>query len=99
MWAGHFSERSTIVLRLHHAAIVAFFETSSGAGAQMYAEKTGVGSRVSPWEMMMPIGSFDVFALESFFIRSVGRCAGRIARARYVKAGGIPYLTIHGSFC
>ena len=34
----------------------------------MYAENTGVGSRVSPCEMMIPRGSFDDFALVSFFI-------------------------------
>ena len=34
----------------------------------MYAENTGVGSRVSPCEMMIPRGSFDSFTLECFFI-------------------------------
>jgi hypothetical protein len=41
-----------------YAARVAFLEGISGAGAQIYAEKTGVGSRVSPCEMMIPSGSF-----------------------------------------
>ena len=34
----------------------------------MYAEKTGVGSVLSPLEMMMPIGSDESVSLRSFFI-------------------------------
>ena len=34
----------------------------------MYAEKTGVGSVLSPLEMMMPRGSDDAISLRSFFI-------------------------------
>ena len=41
----------------------------------MYAEKTGVGSVLSPLEMMMPMGSDDPFSLRSFFILTlVGEC-------------------------
>jgi hypothetical protein len=34
----------------------------------MYAEKSGVGSVLSPLEMMMPRGSDDAISLRSFFI-------------------------------
>lgn len=34
----------------------------------MYAEKSGVGSVLSPLEMMMPRGSDDTISLRSFFI-------------------------------
>jgi hypothetical protein len=34
----------------------------------MYAEKTGVGSVLSPLEMMMPIGSDEPVSLRSFFM-------------------------------
>jgi len=34
----------------------------------MYAEKNGVGSVLSPLEMMMPRGSDDAISLRSFFI-------------------------------
>lgn len=34
----------------------------------MYAEKSGVGSVLSPLDMMMPRGSDDTISLRSFFI-------------------------------
>jgi hypothetical protein len=34
----------------------------------MYAEKSGVGSVLSPLEMMIPRGSEDTISLRSFFI-------------------------------
>jgi len=34
----------------------------------MYAEKSGVGSVLSPLEMMIPRGSDDTISLRSFFI-------------------------------
>jgi hypothetical protein len=34
----------------------------------MYAEKNGVGSVLSPLEMMMPRGSDEVISLRSFFM-------------------------------
>ena len=34
----------------------------------MYAEKSGVGSVLSPLEMMIPRGSDDAISLRSFFI-------------------------------
>jgi hypothetical protein len=34
----------------------------------MYAEKTGVGSVLSPREMMIPIGSDEFVSLRSFFM-------------------------------
>jgi hypothetical protein len=34
----------------------------------MYAEKTGVGSVLSPREMIIPIGSDEVVSLRSFFM-------------------------------
>jgi hypothetical protein len=41
----------------------------------MYAEKTGVGSVLSPRDMMIPIGSDWVVSLRSFFITlSLGDC-------------------------
>ncbi len=38
----------------------------------MYAEKSGVGSVLSPLEMMMPTGSDDAISLRSFFILTLG---------------------------
>lgn len=39
----------------------------SGTGPQIYAENIGVGSDLSPREMMMPSGSVDSVSLRSFF--------------------------------
>ena len=41
---------------------------ASGTGPQIYAENMGVGSVLSPLEMMMPRGSDDSVSLRSFFI-------------------------------
>jgi hypothetical protein len=57
-----------IVSEPDYAARVAVSATASGTGPQMYAEKTGVGSVLSPLEMMMPMGSDDPVSLRSFFI-------------------------------
>ncbi len=57
-----------IVSAVVQAARVAVSATASGTGPQMYAENTGVGSVLSPLEMMMPIGSDDSVSLRSFFI-------------------------------
>jgi len=57
-----------IVAAPDYAARVAASWSASGTGPQMYAEKSGVGSVLSPLEMMMPRGSDDTISLRSFFI-------------------------------
>src|SRR5438128_8933341 len=51
-----------------YAARVADSSSASGAGAHIYAAKTGVGSVLSPREMTIPIGSGEFVSLRSFFI-------------------------------
>ena len=50
------------------ARVAVSVAAASGTGPQIYAEKTGVGSVLSPLEMMMPSGSDDSVSLRSFFI-------------------------------
>ena len=51
------------------ATLVAGSVAGSGAGPQIYAEKTGRGSARSPREMMIPIASsVSMMSLTFFFI-------------------------------
>jgi hypothetical protein len=59
---------SFMVAAPNYAARVAASRVASGTGPQMYAEKIGVGSLVSPLEMMIPRGSEGAISLRSFFI-------------------------------
>jgi hypothetical protein len=64
-----------------YAARVAASWSASGTGPQMYAEKNGVGSVLSPLEMMMPRGSDDAISLRSFFILIlINRFTARLER-------------------
>jgi hypothetical protein len=71
---------SSIVAAPDYAARVADSVDASGTGPQMYAEKTGVGSVLSPLEMMIPSGSADAISLRSFFIGFSLVVATRVAR-------------------
>lgn len=57
----------------------------------MYAEKSGVGSVLSPLEMMMPRGSDDAISLRSFFILTlIDELTARLERiigTRYATLG------------
>jgi hypothetical protein len=87
-----------IVAASDYAARVAASVDVSGTGPQMYAEKTGVGSVLSPLEMMMPIGSADEISLRSFFIcLSLVECHTRGATA--LRAVDVPYWTSIVSAC
>lgn len=70
--AGPFSY---IGMRWTQAARLAESAGASGTGPQMYAEKTGVGSVLSPRDITIPIGSDEAcsVSLRSFFI-SLSRC-------------------------
>ena len=64
----------------------------------MYAEKTGVGSVLSPRDMMIPSGSDGVVSLRSFFIAlSLYDWHTRVA-AR-LKAPDMPFLGMFASLC
>ena len=58
----------------------------------MYAEKTGVGSVLSPREMMMPRGSDELVSLRSFFI-TLSLCDGHTVARLQVKALDMPRRT------
>ena len=60
----------SIGMRRAYAARFAESTGASGTGPQMYAEKTGVGSVLSPLDMTIPIGSDEScsVSLRSFFI-------------------------------
>lgn len=77
---GLLMDHSFIVVAPDYAARVADSVDASGTGPQMYAEKTGVGSVLSPLEMMMPSGSADAISLRSFFISLSLVGATRVAR-------------------
>jgi hypothetical protein len=62
---------------------------ASGTGPQIYAENIGVGSVLSPLEMMMPSGSDDSISLRSFFINSLTLCLPHRG-APAIKAADMP---------
>lgn len=57
----------------------------------MYAENTGVGSVLSPLEMMMPIGSGDTESLRSFFMLALNWWMPRRGFERFI---GTPYAML-----
>ena len=77
---------------------VALSTTGSGAGPQIYAEKTGVGSVLSPREIMIPNGSVKPISLRSFFILAL-TLGSPFRGAGVSKALGVPCWTSHASDC
>ena len=59
----------------------------------MYAENSGVGSVLSPLEMMIPRGSDDAISLRSFFILTLGNGFTMV----FERIIGTRHATLHGA--
>ena len=89
------SRGSLLIVWPPYAALFADSDSVSGTGPQMYAEKTGMGSVLSPREMMIPRGSVGMLSLRSFFMTlSLYEWLTDIAAA--LKAPDMPYRTSSG---